>query len=47
MEINPEIKQRIQIALGLAIAIAALRTGYVLYERHATSKKETQSQAAP
>lgn len=31
---NPEAKQRIQLALGLALAIAGLRAGYILYERH-------------
>jgi len=31
---TPEAKTRIQLALGLAVAIAALRTGYILYERH-------------
>lgn len=47
MEINPDVKQKIQIALALAIAIAGLRTAYVLYERHAENgaenKRETQT----
>src|SRR6201997_612765 len=49
MEFSPELKQRVQLALALAIAVAAIRTGYVLYERHASNKKETQTQpqAAP
>jgi hypothetical protein len=47
MEINPDVKQKIQIALALAIVIAGIRTAYVLYERHADNKKETQAQAAP
>jgi hypothetical protein len=42
MEINPDVKRKIQIALALAIAVAAVRTGYVLYERHAEGKRETQ-----
>src|SRR6201997_1460926 len=42
---NPEVKQKIQFALALAIAVAAIRTGYVLYERHASNKKQTQTQA--
>ena len=45
MEFNPEVKQKIQLALALAIAVAAIRTGYVLYERHASNRKETQTQA--
>jgi hypothetical protein len=47
MEINSDVKQKVQIALALAIAIAGIRTAYVLYERHSDSKKETQAQAAP
>jgi hypothetical protein len=31
---SPEGKQRIQLALGLALAVAGLRAGYILYERH-------------
>ncbi len=31
---SPELKQRIQIALGAAILVAGLRTAYILYERH-------------
>lgn len=46
MAINPDVKQKIQIALALAIAVAAVRTAYVLYERHAENKQETQPAAA-
>jgi hypothetical protein len=46
METNPDVKQKIQIALALAIAVAALRTAYVLYERHAEGKQESQPVAA-
>src|SRR5678815_4921776 len=46
MEINPDVKQKIQIALALAIAVAAVRTAYVLYERHSEDKRETQPAAA-
>ena len=31
---SPEAKQRIQIALALALAIAGVRAGYILYQRH-------------
>jgi hypothetical protein len=31
---SPEGKQRLQLALGLAIAVAGLRAGYILYQRH-------------
>jgi hypothetical protein len=31
---SPELKQKIQITLGAAILVAAVRTAYILYERH-------------
>jgi hypothetical protein len=31
---TPETKQRIQLALALAIVVAGARTGYILYRRH-------------
>ncbi|MGO9648512.1 MAG: hypothetical protein ACLPOO_10690 [Terriglobales bacterium] len=31
---SPELKQRIQLALGAAILVAGVRTAYILYERH-------------
>src|SRR5580698_1645455 len=31
---SEEAKQRIQIALALAVAIAGIRAGYILYRRH-------------
>ena len=46
--VNNGLKQKIQIFLALAIAIAALRTGYVLYARYdANHKPEAQQQSAP
>jgi len=32
-----EAKKRIQIALALAIVVAGVRAGYVLYQRHEDS----------
>jgi hypothetical protein len=46
VEIDPDVKQKIQIVLALAIAVAAVRTGYILYERHTSNEAETRSQAA-
>lgn len=47
---SEEAKQRIQIALGLALAVAGLRAGYILYERHeesiAAQKQERAENAA-
>jgi hypothetical protein len=31
---TPETKQKIQLALGLAILVTGVRTGYILYRRH-------------
>ena len=35
--IGEEAKKRIQVALGLALVVAGLRAGYILYERHEES----------
>ncbi len=46
---SPEGKQRIQVALGLAIAIAGLRAGYILYQRHEenpAAQKQEQAKSA-
>lgn len=43
---SPELKQRIQIVLAAAIAIAAIRTGYILYQRHEANSKQAQKQNA-
>jgi hypothetical protein len=43
---SEEAKKRIQIALGLAVVIATVRAGYILYERHEDSvAAEKQEQA--
>ncbi len=46
---NPEAKKRIQWALGLAIVVAGLRAGYILYERHedyVAAQKQQQAKSA-
>src|ERR1700720_2252483 len=44
---SPEAKQKLQLALLLAMAVAALRTGYILYQRHEDKiAAEKQKQAA-
>jgi hypothetical protein len=43
---SPELKNRIQVALALAIAIAGIRTGYILYERHASNSNQAETPAA-
>ena len=32
--ISPEAKQKLQLALVLALVVATLRAGYILYQRH-------------
>jgi hypothetical protein len=44
-----EAKKRIQIALGLAVVVAGVRAGYILYERHedfAAAEKQQQAKNA-
>jgi len=46
---SPEAKQRIQLALLLALVVAGVRAGYILYERHednAALEKKKQAQDA-
>jgi hypothetical protein len=43
---SPEARERIQIALILAMVVAGLRTGYILYQRHEdnlAAQKQTQA----
>ena len=47
MEIDSSAKQKIQLVLIAAIAIAAVRTGYLLSQRYSGGGKEAQTQSAP
>ena len=42
-----EAKQKIQLVLVIAIAVAALRAGYVVYERHSERTEQAAKQAPP
>jgi hypothetical protein len=44
---TPETKSKIQIILAIAIAVAALRTGWILYNRHSDKKQEQEQKQAP
>jgi hypothetical protein len=45
---RPELKRRIQYILAIAIAVAAVRTGYILEKRHSSSASaEREKPAAP
>src|SRR5690349_10052479 len=41
------MKQKIQIVLSIAIAVAAIRTGYIFYERHSEKASETKGAPPP
>src|SRR6202795_2774758 len=42
-----EAKRKIQLVLVIAIAVAALRAGYVVYERHSERTEQAAKQAPP
>ena len=42
-----ESKRKIQLVLAIAIAVAALRAGYVLYQRHSEKAEQAAKQAPP
>jgi hypothetical protein len=44
---NAEAKQKIQLVLVIAIAVAALRAGYIVYQRHAERTEQAAKQAPP
>jgi hypothetical protein len=44
---KPELKSKIQLILVIAIAVAAVRVGYVFYQRHAEKAAERAKQQAP
>jgi hypothetical protein len=44
---NPELKKKIQILLGLAIAISGIRAGYIVCARHSEKTEGAAKQAPP
>lgn len=44
---SPETKQRVQLVLALAIAVAAIRAGYIFYQRHEADRRVVEKPAAP
>jgi hypothetical protein len=46
-QIAPQAKRKIQLFLLAAIVLAAVRSGYILYERHAENAEQVKKQAAP
>jgi hypothetical protein len=44
---RPETAKKIQLALAVGIAIAAIRTGYIFYERHQENAPAVKQEAPP
>ena len=44
---TPETKQRVQLVLALAIAVAAIRTGYIFYQRHEMNAAQARISIVP
>jgi hypothetical protein len=44
---SPETRQKVQLFLSLAIVVAAIRTGYILYERHESNITPVSQPAPP
>lgn len=47
MDPGSGLKQKLQIVLVAAMAVAAIRVGYIFYERHVTETEEAKKQAPP
>jgi len=47
MQVTPSLKRKIQIAMLAAIAVAAARAGYIVYQRHVTKVEEAKKQGPP
>jgi hypothetical protein len=44
---SPQARKKIQLFLYLALAVAATRTGYILYQRHAENAEPAKKEAPP
>jgi hypothetical protein len=44
---TPETRRKVQLALAAALAIAALRTGYIFYERYESNREPARQEAPP
>ena len=44
---TPELRKKIQLGLVAGIALAGLRTGYILYQRHEQKAEQAKKQEAP
>jgi hypothetical protein len=47
MQISPELKQRLQLVMAVAILVSGTRLGYILYERHESQVAQAKKQPPP
>lgn len=47
MQISPELKQRLQLVMAVAILVSGTRLAYILYERHESQVEQAKKQAPP
>jgi hypothetical protein len=47
MQISPELKQRLQLVMVVAILVSGTRLGFILYERHQSQVEQAKKQAPP
>lgn len=47
MQISPELKQRLQLVMIVAILVSGTRLAYILYQRHESKIEEAKKQAPP
>jgi hypothetical protein len=47
MQINPELKQRLQLVMMVAILVSGVRLAYILYERHESQVELAKKQPPP
>ena len=47
MQISPELKQRLQLVMAVAILVSGTRLAYILYERHESQIEQARKQAPP
>jgi len=45
MQMSPELKQRLQLVMVVAILVSGCRLAYILYERHVSRIEEAKKQA--
>jgi len=45
MPISPELKQRLQLVMIVAILVSGCRLAYILYERHESQVEQAKKQA--